>query len=54
MNASFALTNIDCFYSWGKNNDAVLGLKKKMDRRNIVYKPTEITFLLQITLELLI
>lgn len=44
MNASFALNENGCLYSWGKNTDSVLGLKKKMDRRKIAYKPTEVEY----------
>ena len=44
MNSTFAVTEGGRVYSWGSNNDSVLGLKKKMDKRHSVKKPTEIAY----------
>ena len=39
---SFAVTDDGKVFAWGSNSDCVLGLKKKMDQRKSVKKPTEI------------
>eukprot|EP01083_Nonionella_stella_P011232 31916_1 len=44
MNASFAVTEEGVVFCWGKNSDSMLGLKKKMEKRHIAYKPTEIGY----------
>eukprot|EP01084_Bolivina_argentea_P240352 403820_1 len=35
MNSSFAFDENGILYCWGKNNDCVLGLKKKMDKKRL-------------------
>ena len=44
MNSSFAVNSEGVVFCWGKNNDAILGLKKKMSKSQIAYKPSEIGY----------
>merc|ERR1712228_14887 len=44
LNCSFALTEGGKMLAWGKNEDSILGIKKKMKRDKVVTIPTEIGY----------
>ena len=44
MMASFALNDEGIVYSWGTNTVSILGLKKKMNKKHVIYDPTQIDY----------